>query len=148
MNQFPLIGTPAILSRFHNFDDALVRDVHLVIGPSRDSRRVTIALEARDTESDGDEGWVQVVLKVTGLTEYRFVENEKESCYVLSLGLKVKCFDHIHFFDFGPDSDEPDSREDFRRSQFYLAGRDFSWVVKPYPKSWKRPARKGQTTQY
>ena len=147
MNQFTSLWTPSILSRFHNFDDALVRDVHLVIGPSRDSRSATIALEARDSESDADEGWGQVVLKVRGVTEYRFVENGRESSYVVSLGLKVKSFGGVYFFDFGPDSDEPDGVDDFRRSSFYLAGHDCTWVVKPYPKSWMPRVRNARAAR-
>lgn len=147
MDQFPSVWTQIILSRFHDFDDALVRDVRIVIGPSRESRKAVIALEARDIESEADEGWGQVVLKVAGLTEYRLVENELESHYVLSLGLKIKLLDGIYFFDFGPDTDEPETLDDFRRSGFYVAGRDFSWVVKPYPMTWKRRVRKGQAAR-
>jgi hypothetical protein len=129
----------AFLSRFHGFDDAVVRRFTLSVGPA--GEKAVVSLEARDLEAQPDQDWVEVRLTVEGVTEYRLSRNDREYHYVLSLGLKVDCFEKTYYFDFGPVSDAPDRLEDFRGSNFYVAGGDYHWKIMPYPKSWDRNRR-------
>lgn len=130
--------TERLLSRFDDCNDAVVREVSLRVGGPSGSNTAVVKLAARDMESSEARRWVQLQLTVSGLREFHLLESPRESSYVLSMGLKVGRFDGLFFLDFGPYTDEPEGVEDYRRSHFYVAGKDFRWRVLPHPKAWER----------
>jgi hypothetical protein len=130
--------TERLFSRFDDCNDAVVREVHLHLGSPIGHNKAIVELAARDMESPEAQRWVRLQLTISDVREFRLQEGSKGSDYVLSLGLKVGCFDGLYFLDLGPYTDEPEGLEDFRRSRFYLAGMEFQWRVLPYPKTWER----------
>src|SRR5258708_4658577 len=85
--------------RFHNCDDGVIRQVHVIFrsGSSRPSR-VDVVLSARDSRS---KDWVNVSLAFLDVLEFSF--NEGNISYqVMSEGLTIIFLDGFIFVNFYP----------------------------------------------
>lgn len=118
---FALAG---FLERFSHCYDGVVRDVSIDFA----AKRAVVNLLVRDREAKEEDGWVHLTLEVEGLTELSLSEG-KSTCIVLSGGLQVGFFNGIIYLDFCPYTEVPVGVEDFRRSDFLIAGARCAWSV-------------------
>lgn len=109
-------------SRFNCFDGLVKR---FEIAFSQEKGRVgELEILVRDT----DESWIQLLLRVQGLTEAHFVEG-KSTIAVMTDGLDIEWVNGTLFIVFSPYTDEPEGVEDLRRSDGYLAGDRCDWEI-------------------
>jgi hypothetical protein len=119
---------PSFLERFYSFNDALLRRVEHSYSPSG-HKQTTITISGRDQQSET--GRSNVTLVIHDVSEIGFREG-KDTRQVLSDGLTVAWFDERVWCDFSPYATEPESLDDFRRSDFYVVGKGLSWRTAPY----------------
>jgi len=118
----------AFLDRFLTFNDAVLRRVeHQFL--SSGTQRSVVTLSAQDRESA--KGWSNVVVTIEQVSELTLREG-KASCQVLSDGLVIKWFEGVTFLVFSANTPEPETLEQLRQSDFYIAGVSFSWEVGPF----------------
>src|SRR5688500_17159759 len=81
--------TARLLSRFHDFDDAVVLGVELTFsyGPGAARPNAVLTLQAQDQTTDG--AWRDVTLSLVGVVSYRLTESSREFHRVLSDGLSI-----------------------------------------------------------
>lgn len=124
------------LSRFYYCYDGLLRSAEVVYHEGGERTNVYIVVSAIDSQSNDDEGWCNLHLEVHDVQELRMTEEGPRGGYeVLSGGIAAALFDGLYYFDFtlGVDPEDNDLRiEEFRRSEFYVAGRSFAWHTAPY----------------
>jgi hypothetical protein len=126
------------LTRFQNFDDALIRSIHFSFvrqqdeRPSSIKRGVVVLLSVQDQTSSRDEGWVNVRLDIEAVSEFHFAEGERTTHVVLSQGLSVRFFDGKVYL--APDA-ETETLEEFRASELLIAGERCTWTVSDYKDS-------------
>ena len=72
-----------------------------------------------------------VIIVIENVSEIAFREGNATR-QILSDGLTVCWFDGCVWCDLSPYGSEPDTVEDFRRSDFYVVGKTFSWQVEQY----------------
>ncbi len=119
---------PSFLARFESFHDGLLRRIELRYLPSGE-KELTVIVSAQDRTSS--QGWSNVVFSVQRVSEITLREG-RSSCQVLSSGMAVDWFDGQLFLAFSPWTAAPAGADDFRRSDFFVAGESCSWVVEPY----------------
>jgi hypothetical protein len=118
--------------RFCSFYDSIIRAVTVEFRNVKSVAKVTVTLSARDLETDSNDNWVNVTIKVSGVSELAFYESPKESYQVLSNGLHILNFENLMCFDFGYHIDEPNNIAEFRESKFYVIGEEFEWIISNY----------------
>jgi hypothetical protein len=116
------------LDRFNSFNDAVVRRVGYCYDASG-HRQATLTISTQDQQSDA--GWSNVVIVIDNVSEIAFREG-KSTRQILSDGLAVCWFDGDVWCDLSPYSSEPDTVDDFRRSDFYVVGEALAWRVEQY----------------
>jgi hypothetical protein len=116
------------LDRFLSFNDAVLRRVeHRFL--SSGTQRCVVTLSAQDRESA--RGWSNVVVTVEQVSELTLREG-KTSCQVLSDGVIIKWFEGVTFLVFSATASDPETVEEVRQSDFYVAGVSFAWEVGPF----------------
>jgi hypothetical protein len=119
------------LSRFYGCHDSVLRAVKILW--ATDNRAdVILTLSVRDIQGKDGEEWVNVRLKIAAVEEICLKESSKVGYTVLSNGIQIGVFEDLILFDLDPYTLEPEGIQDYRRSRFYFAGRDFAWKVEPY----------------
>lgn len=125
-------GIGPLLERFHNCFDGLIRACAVFLPSDRSSRRAVVVLSARDSESQAEDGWVNLRFELTGLVEYRLEEPANATYQVLSDGIQLAIFGDIVYLDLAPESESSTSAEDVRRSRLYVAAKCCSWAISEY----------------
>jgi hypothetical protein len=118
-----------LLHRFYGFHDALIRRVEFSFSSQVGTERARVVVSARDSRADGD--WVNVEFYLDGLSEYR-IARERSDIKVMTSGLRCAVFDGVCFVDFSPWSEETETMDDFRRSDFFAAASVCSWSIDSY----------------
>jgi hypothetical protein len=112
----------AFLDRFSQFFDAVLVEVQLMLPRTAGARRGAIRLLAQEAPMGEQEGqWRSVVLHVTGLSEFKFIEGQISNL-VLSDGLNIHLLDGRCFIDLAPYTDQPVDESLLWRSGQYLVG--------------------------
>lgn len=130
-------NTADFLSRFYQFYDTVIRKLEVNFEFHRERSSATVWIATRDSQGSPNQGWVLVKIVIEDITEMRCTEGNI-TYTVLSQALHVDFIDNVVYLDFGAllDLDNPDemkySVEDFRQSEFYIAGRKVLWDVLPY----------------
>lgn len=109
-------------SRFNCFD-GLVQRFEIVFSQDR-GRAGELEILVRDA----DESWIKLLIRVHGLTEAHFIEG-KSTIAVMTDGLDIEWVDGIFFIVFSPYTDEPESVEDLRKADGFLAGDCCDWEI-------------------
>ena len=120
------------LNRFSSFFDAVVRELQVVYRQNNQTVIVSLMLSARDVETPENDGWVDVLLRIEGVTEFRFADSQKASYQVLSDGLKILPIREGLFFDLGFFDELPSDFDELALSQHYAFGTGFTWEVRTY----------------
>jgi hypothetical protein len=128
MNKLDQLAVREFLDRFNSFNDAVVRRVEFRYGASG-RRQATLTISTQDQRSDVTRS--NVVIVIDNVSESGFREG-KSTRQVLSDGLTVAWFNGEVWCDLSPYAQEPTSVEDFRRSDFYVAGEALTWRTAPY----------------
>lgn len=115
--------------QFHNFDDGLLMAIALDFGDRSQKPRVSVELIARDNSLE-EVKWARLRNKVIDLTEFRMEKMRRADIRVLSCGVSTGFFDGLVFIDFS--SPDPESIEDYRRSECYVAGKGVEAEVISY----------------
>ncbi|MEQ1508514.1 MAG: hypothetical protein ABMB14_40155 [Myxococcota bacterium] len=113
----------AVLSRFFQFYDAVVRRVDVDFAGGRP--QCEIVIDAQDAESTS--GWSRVVFRMVGVEQFR-LEMGKTTFQVLSSGIQIgwhECQVFL-FLDAFPDDDELPKVSSNRA---YFAGDALFWTV-------------------
>ncbi len=116
------------LDRFNSFNDAIVRRVEHHYCASG-QQQATLTLSSQDQQADT--GWSNVVIVVDRVAEILFREG-KSTRQILSDGLNVAWFEGNVWCDLSPYCADPETIDEFRRSDFYISGQVISWRVEPY----------------
>jgi hypothetical protein len=90
-----------------------------------------VTLSVRDSQTQQDEGWANLIIEMGEVTEFAFRENST-SYQVISSEIHVAQFDGVFFIDFGGCVEQPRDALGFRASDFYCASRSVHWKVEPY----------------
>lgn len=138
-------GEPQSLGRFYHCYDGLLRSVHVVyhengggFNEAGGETNAYLIISSLDSQRPVTEQWCNVHLDIHGVQEFRLTESGPKGGYeVLSGGIAVRYLSGLYFLDFTSDIDpEPELHsytvDDFRRSEFYIAGRSFVWRTAPY----------------
>lgn len=119
------------LDRFYRFYDGVIRKVDITYRNSPGTTCAEIEISARDAHSVPEGNWLNVLLKITGVSEFTFFEGHNVTYQVMSDGLYILQSDGLYFLTLGS-SYPPENAEEYRESKFYLAGTDFEWSVRAY----------------
>ena len=119
------------LNRFSGFSDAVVQSLSLQFS-NDGSRLLELKVVARDTESQENEGWVGVTIRIRSIVEVMVRESPKTTIQVLSQGVNVFVLNGNFAFEFGGAADPPNSLFELQSSDAYAIGKDFSFEVFPY----------------
>jgi hypothetical protein len=123
-----LSSLPEFLERFYSFNDALIRRVeHRYLASG--GRETTLTISGRDQQSST--GRSNVVVVISEVSEICFREGNSTR-QVLSDGMTVAWFDGVVWCDLSPYTSEPDSIDDFRKSDFYVVGKVLTWRIEAY----------------
>ena len=120
------------LERFHFFYDSVIRNVKISFRDESVATNIEIIISARDNEYLENDSWVNVNLKIDEVVEFNFRENSKESYQVLSNGLHILETENFLYFDFGFHIDAPDNVEEFKKSSFYVVGKNLTLTIQDY----------------
>lgn len=115
------------LERFSHCYDGLIRDVRI----NFPTKKVSITCSVKDQNNQVDEGWVNLTLEIENMIELTVVERQS-TCIVLSDGLQVGFFNDQVYLDLCPYTEEPDSIDDFKKSDFLVVGERCSWSLAAY----------------
>jgi hypothetical protein len=118
---------PLFVTRFASLNDGVLRELRFKYSASG-QKAISVIVSVQDLEAK--EGWSNLVILVDEITETAFKEG-RATCQVLSSGIVVAWLEAQVWCDFSP-SLEPVSIDDFRQSDFYVAGKRVSWEVEPY----------------
>jgi hypothetical protein len=128
MNDLSFASVHEFLGRFHSFHDSVVRRVEHRYSPSG-QRQTTLTISAQDQQSGT--GWSNVIVQINDVLEIGFREG-KSTRQVLSDGMTIVWLDGDVWCDLSPYASEPASADDFRQSDFFVAGKALSWRVDQY----------------
>ncbi len=122
------------LERFHFFYDSVIRNVKIsFINESVAANiEVIISVRDRDNETLENDRWVNVSIEIDEVVEFNFRESSKESYQVLSNGLHILEAESLLYFDFGFHIDAPNNFKEFKKSNFYVVGKNLTWAVEDY----------------
>lgn len=124
--------TDKFLERFNFFYDSVIRSVRVWFRNENSSTKLSITISTRDKESYADGGWVNVNIEISEVTEFNIAESSRESYQVISDGLHILQSEDLLFFDFGFHTDTPEVSEEFKKSKFYVVGKNLTWIVQAY----------------
>jgi hypothetical protein len=117
------------LKRFYAFADSVLRRFEIALDAETSQSKIIATIAARDAVA---ERWVNVRLVLSNVIELCINEAATPALSVLSNGLQIGQFDEIYYFVFDPYTLEPESREEYTQSEFYVSAREFRWTVEPY----------------
>lgn len=115
--------------QFHNFDDGILMAIVLDFGDKNKKSYASFELIARDI-SLKEIRLARIKIKVIDLTEFRIEKMRRADIRVFSCGVSIGYFDGLVFVDFS--SPDPESLEDYRRSECYVGGKSASAEVVSY----------------
>lgn len=127
MNELLPTTITDFFDRFYNCYDGLIRNVNI----NYPSKGALVVLSVQDQKAQKDEGWVNLHLYIENFTEF-ILRESKSTCVVLSSGLQIGFFDSTLYLDFCPFSEAPEGIDDFKKSDFLIAGKKCIWSVLPY----------------
>lgn len=128
MNMLDQSSVRTFLDRFNSFNDAIVRRIEHRFGVSG-HQRTTLTVSSQDEQSET--GWSNVVIVVENVFEITFREG-KSTRQILSDGLTISWFKDDVWCDLSPYASNPAAVNEFRRSDFYVAGKSLTWRVEEY----------------
>lgn len=123
------LGMTELLDRFYSFHDALLRRIEFSFSAQASTEYARVVVSARDSHLAGE--WVNVEFHLNRLVEYRLARHRSD-IQVLSDGIRFAAIDEAYFLDFSPWCDEPETIEDFRRSDFFVGASEYRWFITPY----------------
>jgi hypothetical protein len=122
-----------LLERIYDADDGVVRSLNLVFRyRSQPVTTLSIVLSVQDQQTEANDKWVNLHLRLEDVREFAFNESPRASYQVLSDELRIGYFNELYFLDFGGSVNEPTVVEDYRRSKFYAAARSIMWEIVPF----------------
>jgi hypothetical protein len=121
----------AFLQRFNSFNDGVLRSITLVY-PTERARSATILLSTKDSQGTADEGWVNLVIRLSDLLLFRVTESDFESYQILSNSLNIGVYDGAWHVDLGSFGDPPPDKATFLESNVLLVAKTFEWESLPY----------------
>ena len=121
-----------LLDRFHSFYDGVIRSWHFFFGLPGEGLKFQVVISTRDKSTTDNNGWANVVFEIEQVSEYRLQDRPKHRHQVLSNGIHFGEYDGNIFIDVGSLLDDPDGLEEFRTSEWYVAGRLLNYDVKAY----------------
>lgn len=124
--------TEALLNRFYQCADGVIRELRLDLGSSTRGPCGFVELSTRDSEVTKDDGWTNLRLLIENLLEFRLSKGDREDCAVLSNGIRIRHFGDRVFLDLGTDDLDSATPDDLRASSFYLAGEAIRWESVAY----------------
>ncbi|HVC96162.1 MAG TPA: hypothetical protein VND64_20940 [Pirellulales bacterium] len=125
-----------LLDRFYCCYDGLLRIVEVLYREGGAGTNARVVLSTRDNESDADDGWCNLEFDISDVLEFRLTESGSKGGYeVLSGGVAILPIQGMYFFEF-THAVEPEAEfatvDEVRRSEFYVAGRKFTWKTSAY----------------
>lgn len=131
MNRLTSDNCQEFLKRFSDCHDAVMRSFQIVFRyRSQKETKGELTLSLRDSETERNEGWVNLVLELDGITE--FALRESAVSYQVIFEMHVAEFEGVLFIDFGGCTEQPRDVDGFRASQFYCASKSVVWRLEPY----------------
>ena len=119
------------LSRFYDCSDGIIRRIALSTSLADKALEAHVTMSVQDREAKEDDGWVNLCLLMKGVKSHSegidIVYNE-----VISDGIKIGFFADDIYLDLHPYTDEPESIEDFKKSQCLIIATGCSWSVGKY----------------
>lgn len=124
--------TKDFLERFYSFYDSIIREIEVHFRSKLEPTRARIFISSRDKEATSEKNWVNVVIEISEVSDFAFVENSKESYQVLSNGLHILNDHEFIMIDFGYHIETPENYDEFRQSKFFIVGKEMTWSVMDY----------------
>jgi hypothetical protein len=132
MNTLRIDDCQSFLDRFWSGSDGVIRSFSISFQyRSQEATRGTVTLSVRDSQSQQNEGWVNLVVEMGDVIEFAFREGST-SYQVISSEIHIAQFSSVFFIDFGGCIEQPKDVHGFRASDFYCASRTIYWKVEPY----------------
>jgi hypothetical protein len=117
-----------LAERFLGFNDALLNGIELKYSQSRIENAI-IHLQARTSSNDNGMKWVYVELILSRVSDLCIKENGNVCTQVLSSGIHMTKFDRLVCLDFSFFADPPESLDEQRKSEYYIAAESIAWRV-------------------
>jgi len=131
MNKLDVSTMEYFLNRFYQCHDSIIRCIALIAQDETNTSKAEVILSVRDKEKDGD-GWVNLNIKINGLTEFIGSDSGNYTDAVLSDGVKIGFFDNLTYIDFEPFTDEPRGIEDYKKSKCLIIGKEIFLEITSY----------------
>jgi|LakWasMet46_HOW7_FD_contig_21_178841_length_2082_multi_7_in_0_out_0_1 hypothetical protein len=119
----------AVLSKYYNCDDGVVRSVFIDCGATEGDRVCSVVVDCMQQESAR---WVRVCFRVVGVVNFRF-EITGPSFEVLSSGVQVVWKDALVYLVLDAYPDDGPGLPELADNIAYVAGRECYLDVMPIP---------------
>jgi hypothetical protein len=132
MNTLTAENSQAFLERFSEGHDGVIRALAITFRYHLRKETIgAVTISLRDSQTQENGGWVNLVIEMEGVAEFVFREG-RVSYQVICPEIHIGRFEGLLFIDFGGCTEQPEDANGFRSSEFYFASRSVRWRIEPY----------------